>query len=185
MRKAKIVTRACHGTWCHPSSQRGLRDLNPKQRSSHISVQSSPVFNHVSIISSPPQNPDCVLVIPLLHKEPLSPEYKVSHLFPIASLSLRGFFCERHKPTSCPDSSWVSWYPTHTVYKILHGPLWCHWLFWFFSLPLLPPILAWSIGHCPVKILGAKLIEEQFTVSLNNSQWRFNAIADLVIRQPI
>lgn len=58
-----------------------------------------------------------------------------------------------------------------------------------FSLCLhLPPISARCIEHCPNRILGAKLIEGQFTALLNNSQWHFSAVLDLVvgqIRQPI
>lgn len=55
-----------------------------------------------------------------------------------------------------------------------------------FSLCLyLLPISAQSIGHCPISILGAKLIEGQFSALLNNSQWHFSAVLDLVIRPPI
>lgn len=43
----------------------------------------------------------------------------------------------------------------------------------FFLCLYLPPISAQSIGHCPISILGAKLIEGQFTTLLNNSQWHF------------
>lgn len=53
-----------------------------------------------------------------------------------------------------------------------------------FSLCLyVPPISAWSIGHCTIGILGAKLIEGQFSALLNNSQWHFSAPLDLVICQ--
>lgn len=45
-----------------------LRDLSQKQRSPHIPVQSFPVSIMFLSSSPPPQNPDCVLVIPQLHK---------------------------------------------------------------------------------------------------------------------
>lgn len=105
--------------------------------------------------SSPPQKLHFVLVIPSLHKRTFVKykKYKVSHLSPVISESLRGFLYERHQPTSCPDSSWAFWYPTHTV---LHGPLDVIGSF-DFSLGLyLLQISAQSIEHCPISILEAK-----------------------------
>lgn len=116
-------------------------------------------------------------------KEPLSPEYKVSHLSPIAPLSLRGFLYERNQLPVLTHHELRGTQPTQsaqssTALSDVIGSF-------GFSLCLyLPPISARSIGHCPFSILGAKLIEEQFSALLNNSQWHFSAVLDTVIRQP-
>lgn len=116
-------------------------------------------------------------------KEPLSPEYKVPHLSPIASLSLRGFLYERNQLPVLTHHELRGTQPTQsaqssTALSDIIGSF-------GFSLCLcLPPISAWSIGHCPFSILGAKLIEEQFSALLNNGQWHFSAVLDPVIRQP-
>lgn len=55
-----------------------------------------------------------------------------------------------------------------------------------FSLRLhVSTVSAWSMGHCPISILGAKLIEGQFSALLNNSQWHFTAPLGLVISWPL
>lgn len=68
-----------------PKASVALRLLSQEQRSPHIPCQIISSFNHGSIILSTTTKLDCVLVIPRHTKEPLSLEYKVSHLSPIAS----------------------------------------------------------------------------------------------------
>lgn len=68
-----------------PKASVALRLLSQEQRSPHIPRQIISSFNHGSIILSTTTKLDCVPVIPRHTKEPLSSEYKVSHLSPITS----------------------------------------------------------------------------------------------------
>ena len=161
-----------------------LRGLSPKQRSPHIPLQSSPCFNHVSIIFSPTTKPQlCPCDPPVTQKNRCTPSpiFLLSHLRALEAFSVSG------APTN-----FLSWLITSFLVPGPHNPprprLMSLALLIFLFASYLPPISARSIGHCPSCILWAKLIEGQFTALLNNSQWHFNAPLELVvgqIRQPI
>lgn len=129
-----------------PQPGPALRLLSQKQRPPH-SCPISPRFSHVSLLLSSITKPDCVLVIPLQDKEPLSLGYKVLHLSPISSSSLRGFLYDgrplpvltHHKPARTQPTQ-----SSRALPNIIG------------SLRLdLPTFSAGSMEHCTISILGS------------------------------
>lgn len=131
-RKAKTATGTYRDAWCHSSSQLGLKGFESETEKPPHSYPIFPSFNHVSIIFSPTTKPRLCPCDPpvtqknLCHPSTRSPIFLLSYPRALEAFSMN-------------DTNWLpvlthhaSWYPAHTV---LHGPLWCHWLFWFFSLP--------------------------------------------------
>lgn len=162
------LTLTYQDAWCHSSSQLGLEAFESGTERPPHSCPIIPRFRHVSIISIITK-PHCVLVIPLLDKEPLSLGYKIFHLSPIASQSLRGFLYAR-QPTSCPDSSQACWYPPT---QSLQSSLALSDVIGSFGFSLclgLLTVSSQSIELCTLRIFGAILTEGQFSALPNNSQ---------------
>lgn len=147
-------------------------------------MQSSPVSIMFLSFSPPPQNLDCVLVIPLLHKRTF-----VTRVQGLPSFAYHILEPYRLSLWTTPPN-FLSWLITSFLVPSPHSPhnpprlsLMSLALLIFSLCFHLPAISAQSIGHCPICILGVMLIEGQFTALLNNSQWHFNAVLELVVEQ--
>lgn len=152
--------------------------LSQEQRSPHIPAPSSPVSMVFPSSYPPPQNPTVSLWSPCWTKEPLSLGHKVSYLSPIASRALEAFSLKdakqlpvltHHKLPATKSTQ------SSLALLVVTGP------FGFSLCLFVPPISAWSIGHCANSILGAMLIDGQFSALLNNNQRHSSAPLDLVV----
>lgn len=167
-----------------PQASLALRGLSQKQRSPHIPVQSSPGLNRVSIVFSPATKPRLCPCDPpaaqknLCHQSTRSPIFLLSHRRALEAFSMSDtnqlpVLTHHELPATRPTQSTQS----STALSDVTGAF-------DFSLRLyLRPVSARSVGHCPIRILGAKLIEGQFTALLNNTQWHFSAVFELVMGQ--
>ena len=173
-RKATTFTRAYQDAWCHFSSQLGLQGF-------WVTTREAPTF-----LYNLPQFHSCFYHLLLRHKNstvslwspPVSQKNlcRLSTRSPIFPLS----YPRAQEASSMNDTNQLPVLTHHefprTQPQLTQSSTALCDVIGSFDFP---PCLS-SIGHCPISILGAKLIEGQFPALLNNSHLHFNALLDLV-----